>query len=144
MARSRRYVNFSVSITPSGGTAATLAEIMAIKVMRGSKQLAAYGDAKLFPTLIVNVEESRSITLAGGDVSKVLQMARGITYTVVVVLLDAKNGVGSGALTITLTNAVMETDEHSAANNDWGGSSVTFNAYSTDGSTDPMTVAEAV
>jgi hypothetical protein len=142
MARSKRYVNFSVQLTPGGGSASTYSEIMAVKVMRGSKQLAAYGDAKLFPTLIINVEETRSITLAGGDVSKMLQLPRGVVYTVAIVLNDAKNGNGSGALTITMVDAVIESDEHSAANNDFGGSTVTFNAYSADGSTDPLTVAE--
>jgi hypothetical protein len=142
MARSKRYVNFGVSLTPAGGSLAVYNEIMGIKIMRGAKQLAAYGDAKFFPTLLINVERHRSITLVGGDVSKMMQLNPDTLFTVVIVLNDAKNPGGSGTLTVTLVDALIETDEHGAQNNDWGMSTVTFNAFSVDGIVDPLTVAE--
>ena len=143
MARSKRYVNFTLSLTPSGGTLTAYNEITGYQVHRGKKQLMAFGDAKLYPTLIVNVENSRTITIVGGDVSKLLQLGADTVFTVVLILNDAKNGSGSGALTVTLVDATIAEDSHSGQNNEFGQSSVTFVAYSTDGTTDPLTVSEA-
>lgn len=149
MARSGRYVNYQVQIKDGSGSLTTFKEITGVSIQRGTKLLAAYGDAKIFPTMQVAVESHRSITLMGADVSKLLQLPAFDTYEVSVILLDAASWnqttptTASGAATVQLNPCKIAQDNHDAKNNEYAGTTITFQGYSTDGTTDPLTISEA-
>ena len=84
--------------------------------------------------------ERSSATLASADVAAIYAMPPGTRSSLVATLNDAKGGVtsGNGARTFTLANAVVENNPISGAHRQFASGTVTFQAESSDGSTNPL------
>lgn len=144
MAKSNVFMNWkSVTITPSGGSAVNLGQVMDVQTQSGEGLEPWQADGNLFPTLMIRATASRAVTIIGGDVGSMLSIPRGTPCTVVIVLFDAVNGVGTGALTHTWTHAVVADVPSSGPSNKFAGGSITFVCYAADGVTDPLTVVQA-
>jgi hypothetical protein len=127
-----------VNVTPDGGTLVLLKEILDIDFDVDSKQEVFHGDARSFARVIVNAEKTRSLTISGGNVAQLLAIPDDTPCTITATLQDAKNGTGTGAITITLVNAVRESFKGKGPNNKFAGGSVTFNAFGNAGDVDPL------
>lgn len=144
MPASDLFMNWEpVTVTPDGGTLVTLKEIVDIELDAQSQQEVFYGDARKHPRLICNTAKKRSLSINGGNVAQLMAIPDDTPCTIVATLRDAKNGTGTGAITVTLVNACREKLSTKGPNNKFGMSSLTFNAFANAGDTDPLSFVVA-
>jgi hypothetical protein len=138
------YMNWTgVTVTPLGGSAMPLKEITDIDVDRSSEMKRWYADAAKFPLALSARNKTRKITIRGGAINLLSAIPEDTPCTVVGILNDLNNGITTGALTITCINAIVASNPFKGKNNDFGTGDLTFEAFSTDGTTDPLTIAIA-
>lgn len=144
MARTGKFTGqiSTVTFTPSGGSPTTYTGFVSAKPIIGDQLVEFTGDAALFATLLASVKGSRGLQLSGYDVYKILKLSKG-PGTLVVTVNDAVNGTGAGAITYTLANAVRQDAGANHQNQSADQGSITYMAYSSDGTTDPLGIAEA-
>lgn len=148
MSRTGKYTGLvsSLTWTPPVGSPVTFTGVIGVKPIINDQLVEFTGDAATFATLLARVKGSRGIQLSGNDVSKFLRSFPSGPGTVAVTIADAVNtagGAGSGALTYTLVNAMRQEASANHQNQSADSASVTYMGYSSDGSTDPLTIAEA-
>ena len=145
LARSKLNIGWSsVTITPlPSGTATTLDEITNVSPSKSNAVKAFFGDAHLFATLILSRQLERHLTITTGNVFDATAIQENQPYTIVAIWNDAKNAASTGAITITLANAVCTKNGANGPANDFGVATLEFQAYSSDGSTDPLSVTQA-
>lgn len=88
-------------------------------------------------------KKSQGITIRGGAVNLLGQIPENTPCTVVSILNDALNGTGSGAITVTAVNAILISNPFKGANSEFAMGDVTFQCFSVDGTTPPITQAVA-
>lgn len=144
MAATNLFMNWSaVSVTyGTTPTVITLTGVTDFDPDAETKQEMFYGDVRKFPRLITNTEKSRSVTITGGDVYKLFAIPEDAVCTVTGTLNDAKNAAGTGAMVVTLNNAIRQKVGSKATNNKFGLASVTFMAYGDASDTDPLTITQ--
>lgn len=147
MARSKHYMNWkNWTVTHGAGpTTITLTEITDVQVQRGEQWISWKADGNIFATDMALAGSTRAIRMSGGDVGKLVTIPRNTVCTVAGYLWDAKNqsNSGSGSLSISLANACFEGNAPGGGQNQYISDTVQFTAYSSDGSTDPLTITEA-
>ena len=131
------------TVTPSGGPAITLPQVVDLGLGKDGEKVSWVADGGAFVSLITVRGRSRKLMIDTGQVALALSVPENTPCTVSVVLLDARNGTGTGALTLTLANAVLVGDDMQAQVNKFGQTKLAFEAYSSDGVADPLTVAAA-
>jgi len=144
MARSNVFMSWTgVTVTPAGGPAIAITEVVDVQVLDKDDLEPWQADGHKFPTQMIAAMGHRGITIVGGDVSKLASIPHGTPCTVVGILKDAVNGIGTGAITVTLANAVRTEVPFEGKTQKFAGSHVTFMAFSSDGTTDPLTYVTA-
>jgi len=147
MARSKSYMNWKgVTVTHgSGPTTITLTEITGVQIQRGDQWIPLRVDGYVFATRMARVGAQRGIRITGADVGKLATIPLNTVCTVVAKLWDSVNQTdgGSGMLTFTLSNAVFAGNNPGGNQNEYITDTVEFMAYSADGTTDPLVVAES-
>lgn len=145
MARTGKYTGLisTVTYTPSGGSPTTVTGNFSVDVMINDQLVEFTGDAAVFATLLASVKGTRGLKIGGYDVGKYISVFGKGPGTLVVTVNDALNGTGAGALTYTLSNAMRSDLGANHRNQSADGASVTYTSYSSNGSTDPLSVAEA-
>ncbi len=146
MPASNLFMNWgTTTVTPTApsGVAIAIDTILDVKVNGKSMQKAFFGDNLQFARLMRNTQKTRSITIVLGNVKKALDIPEDAECTVTAVLLDAINGSGSGAITITAVRAKLEGKPFGGKNNDYAGAELTFNCAGGTNDADPITVAVA-
>jgi hypothetical protein len=107
---------------------------------QGGKLLKFSGDADVFTTIIANVSNEPSASFTTADVGTIMGIAPGSTNTLSATLNDAKGATG-GAVVFTMINAVFENADTKAAHAQLGSVTGTWQAYSSDGTTNPLSFA---
>lgn len=107
---------------------------------QGGKLLRFSGDTDVFTTIIANVNNEPSASFTTADVGTIMGIAPGTTNTLSATLNDAKGATG-GAVVFTLINAVFENADAAAAHAQLGSVVGTWQAYSSDGVTSPLSFA---
>lgn len=146
MARTKHYQNWkSVTISHGvGPTTITLTEITNVEILNNDQYETFKGDGNIFNTVMVLANGVRGIRITGGDIgTQCVTIPRNTPCTVVCVLHDAVNGSGSGALTFTLSNAMKQGASPGGPQNKILTDVVEFMAYSSDGTTDPLSISQA-
>ena len=108
----------------------------------GGSLLKFKGDTDLYPTVIANVNNEPHASVTTADVGTIFGFAPGNTGTLIGTLNDAK-GAASGAVDFTLVNAVFENADAQGQHAQWGTVTGTWQAYSSDGSTPPLSIARS-
>lgn len=136
MASSKRSMNWT-TVTFNG---ATITGVTSLSFDNGGSVAKFSGDGDKYPTTVINDMNNPSATLASADVAAIYAMPPGTRSSLVATLNDAKGGVtsGNGARTFTLANAVVENNPISGAHRQFASGTVTFQAESSDGSTNPL------
>lgn len=129
--------------TPSGGSVVNLTEITEADVDRGGEMKPWYADGATFAKAMKQVRLTRSLTLMGGNLAQLSAIPSNTPGTLVVVINDLNNGTSTGAMTLTLSNAVLANNPFKGQQSEYGTGSITFNAFSTDGTTDPLVITLA-
>ena len=141
-----RYMNVGpVTWTPSGGTLVTLTGIKSASYDEGAQSLKESADFDIFPTTAgINYVEPK-LTLESIDAFALYATLAGTFGSLAITFRDFKNGatVGGGAKIVTASNAWLETRPLSAQHRQLATQTLTFQTYSTDGSTHPVAVTAA-
>lgn len=145
MARSKTYMNVtSVTISYGGGpTTISLTEITSVQFGMQEGLEPWIADGHKFPTLLIAATGTRSVTIFSGDIGKLLTIPKNTACTVSFIFNDSVNTTSTGAVTLTLSNAVMGEISASGPSNKFAGGSAVFMLYSSNGSTDPLAYSEA-
>jgi hypothetical protein len=101
------------------------------------------GDGDRYSTTVVNDYNEPVITVHAADLAAVRANPVGTVGTFTATHNDAKNGTGSGAITYTLTNAVIASNPVQGTHRQFGQGTLTVTAYSTDGITNPLSTSIA-
>lgn len=138
MAATKLQMGWSgVVVTPTGGTAIPITNVTKVHTKKGSQKKEFHGDTNPFAKLITTKNKTREVTITSGDMAAMLAIPEDTVCSLVYVFNDAKNGAGAGAITRTLNLAVLTEAPDEGAVNEFGMGTVTFSAYSLDG-TDPL------
>lgn len=145
MARSKTYMNVtSVTISYGGGpTTISLTEVTNVQSAIQDVLEPWVADGHKFPTLLIAAMGTRSVTIFSGDIGKLMTIPKGTACTVSFIFNDSVNTTSTGAVTFTLSNAVLNDISFSGPSNKFAGGSATFMLYSSNGSTDPLAYSEA-
>ena len=104
---------------------------------QGGQLLKFKGDTDLFPTVIAAPDTEPHASFTTADVGTMMGFVPGTGASLTATLNDAKGDSG-GAVVFTLANAVFENADTSAQHAQWGTVTGTWQAYSSDGSTNPL------
>jgi hypothetical protein len=121
----------------------TISEVTNCEVNRSFELTSWKADADVFAKLGISRNQGRTITVHSGAGNLLALVVPNAPGTLVCVLNDLINGTGSGAMTYTLTNAIIGSNPFADQHNTPGGGSLTFVGYAADGLTDPLTIATA-
>ncbi len=142
--RSNVYMSWTgVTVTPSGGSTMAISEVTDVQVHDKDHIEPWQADGHKYATRMIAASGERGITITGGDVGKLASIPKNVPCTVVAILNDAVNGVGTGAVTVTLVNAIRGEVPSSGKTSKFAGGSVSFMAFSSDGTADPLSYAAA-
>jgi hypothetical protein len=97
------------------------------------------GDTDKFPTVIANVDNDPHASFTSGDIGTLMGIAPGTIGTLTATMKDAL-GASGGDVTFTLSNAVFESADGQDQHAQFGTATATWQAYSTDGVTNPLSV----
>ncbi len=144
MSLSKRFMNWTgVSFAPLDGPATAITGVTSVTIESGGNLVKFSGDGDRYPTIVVNDFNEPSMTIHSADLAAIRAHPVGTIGTLTATHNDAKSGVGSGAITYTLANAVVESYQVGGAHRHFGQGTVTFAAYSSDGVTNPLSTSMA-
>ena len=138
MSATRAQINWA-SVT--FGTAA-ITRITTGGFGQGGKLLRFKGDTDVYSTIIANVTNEPHATFTTADVGTMMGITPGTTNTLAATLNDAKGATG-GAVVFTMINAVFENADTQAAHAQFGSVTGTWQAFSSDGVTSPLSFTRA-
>jgi len=107
---------------------------------QGGKLLKFAGDSDVFTTIIANVSNEPTASFTTADVGTMMGIAPGTQATLTATLNDAKAATG-GAVVFTMINSVFENADTTAAHAQLGSVVGTWQAFSADGTTNPLSFA---
>ncbi len=133
MSATRAQINWA-SVT-FGSTAIT--RITTGGFGQGGTLLRFKGDTDMYSTVIANVNNEPNASFTTADVGTMMGITPGTTNTLTATLNDAKGATG-GAVVFTMINAVFENADTTAQHAQYGSVTGTWQAFSSDGLTNPL------
>ncbi len=117
----------------------SITRITNASVGQGGQLIKFKGDTDQYPTIIACVDQEPHVSITTADVGGVMaNLVPGASGSLTLTLNDAK-GAGGGAVVFTMNPAVYENADGQAQHAQFGSVTATFQGYSTDGSTPPLT-----
>jgi hypothetical protein len=107
---------------------------------QGGSLIKFKGDTDQFPTIIAAVDNEPHASITTADVGTLFGITPGTTATLTATLNDAKGAAGGGVV-FTMLNAVFENADAQGRHANFASVTGTWQAYSSDGSTPPLTIA---
>jgi hypothetical protein len=145
MAASQVYMQISGGqfVYGVGPTTKSLINLTGCKVGRNGALKQFSGDAAKGPTHTALTNQQRTIMFDGADLGTFFAIPLGIEGTATIVIRDVYNGTGTGALTLTLSNAMPHQSDGGDDHDEFGKGSLAFAGRWADGTTDPMVITQA-
>jgi hypothetical protein len=106
---------------------------------QGGKLISFKGDADLYPSIMANVTNEPHASITTADVGPMMLIAPGASGSLVATMNDAKL-VSLGGVVFTMTNAVFENADGSAAHQAFGSATGVWKAFASDGATAPLVI----
>ena len=145
MSATKRFMNWTgVAFTAINGSSTTISGVTSVTIDSGGSLARFSGDGDRFVTTMVNDFNEPTVTVHSADLSALRANPVGTVGTFSATHNDAKNGVGTGAVTYTLANAVVSGCQVQGAHRQFGQGSVTLGAFSSDGVTNPLSTSIAL
>ena len=119
-----------------------ITRITNVSFSQGGTLLDFSGDNDQFPTVITKGVAKPTATVTSADAAVLMGIAPGTTASLTATHKDASSATG-GDILYTLSNAVAQNAQTSGAHNAWGTASQTFQAFSSDGTTNPLAFTRA-
>jgi hypothetical protein len=105
--------------------------------------LATYSaDGDHYPTVVVNLMNKPGASVTSSDTATLMSIAPGTTATFSATHKDAKGATG-GDILYVMTNAVVENVQTAGSHGQFGSSTMSMLAYSSDGITNPLSFTRA-
>lgn len=143
MAATKLQMNWAaVGFTPTGGTLVSITKVQDCNFDPGGSLKDYSGDTDRFPTTIVNDMNKPKATVQSGDVATIQALTPGTIGTFTATWKDAKLATG-GDIIYILINAVLENTGGGGKHSDYGTATATFRAFSSDGTTNPLSFTRA-
>ena len=144
MSATKRFLNWTgVSFTPAGGSPVAITGVTSVSIDSGGSLLKFSGDGDRYNTTVVNDFNEPLISVQAADLVAIRSYPVGTVGTFVATHNDARNGAGSGAITYTLSNAVIASNSVRGSHKQFGQGSLTLTSFSTDGVTNPLSTSIA-
>ena len=144
MSATKRFMNWTgVTFTPVNGTPMAITGVTSVQIDSGGSLLKFAGDGDRFSTTVVNDFNDPTITVHSADLAAVMAFPVGTAGTFMATHNDARNGTGSGAITYTLTNAVIAANPVHGSHRQFGQGVLTLSAFSADGVTNPLSTTSS-
>ncbi len=144
MSATKRFMNWTaVSFTPVGGAATPITGVTSVMIDSGGSLARFSGDGDRYVTTLVNDFNEPVVVVQAADLAALRANPVGTVGTLSATHNDARNGVGTGAVTYTMANAVVASCQVHGAHRQFGQGSVTFAAFSGDGVTNPLSTSIA-
>ena len=144
MSATKRFMNWTgVTFTPSGGSATTITGVTSVAIDPGGHILKFSGDGDRYSTTVVNDFNDPVVTLHSADLGAIRANPPGTAGTLTATHNDARNGAGTGAITYTLSNAVIANSPIQGSHRQFGQGTLTITAFSSDGVTNPLSTTIA-
>ena len=144
MPATKRFLNWTgVTFTPLGGSPIPITGVTSVTIDSGGSLLKFAGDGDRYNTVVVNDFNEPTITVQAADLAAIRANPVGTVGTFTAVHDDARNGTGSGAITYTLSNAVIASNTVKGAHRQFGQGTLTLSAFSGDGITNPLATSVA-
>ena len=144
MSATKRFMNWTaVTFTPIGGSATPITGVTSVSIDSGGSLARFSGDGDRYVTTMVNDFNEPTVVIQAGDLAALRANPVGTAGTLTATHNDARNGVGSGAVTYTMANAVVAACHVHGAHRQFGQGSITFAAFSGDGVTNPLATSIA-
>jgi hypothetical protein len=139
MSATKRFMNWTaVSFTPTGGSTTVITGVASVSIDSGGSLVRFSGDGDRYNTTVVNDHNDPVVTVHSADLAAIRANPAGIVGTFTATHNDARNGANTGAITYTLTNAVIANCPVQGAHRQFGQGTLTITAFSADGITNPL------
>jgi hypothetical protein len=138
MAATKLQANWtSVSFGPT-----PISRVSQVSFTQGGSLAAYSADGDHFPTVVVNLMNKPRAAVTSADTAALMAIAPGTTATFSATHKDAKGETG-GDILYVLANAVAENAETSGTHGQFGTATLNLLAFSTDGTTNPLSFTRA-
>ena len=124
-------------------TTYTITGVTSVDEIKSEGMIPFQADGHVFATLLGRANASRGCTIHSADIATLRSIPVNTAMTVSYTINDARNVLGTGAYTVTLTNAYVMDAPGSGQSNNFAGGSITFMCIAPDGVTDPYSAAQA-
>lgn len=137
MAATNLQMNWSSVALLVGNTTTTFTRVDTVNFDEGGQLIGYSGDANVYNVALVNSMNDPKATINTSNPGQLLTLTVGTAGTLTATLNDAKLAT-SGAINYTLANAVVSNVTNAAQHAQYGTGTVIMEAYSADGTTNPL------
>jgi hypothetical protein len=120
----------------------TITRVSGVTISQGGTLATFSADGDRFPTVVVNLMNKPKATVTTADTASVMGIAPGTVGTFKATHVDAQGQTG-GDILYVLENAVVENVDTSGSHGQFGTATMSLLAYSSDGTTNPLSITRA-
>jgi hypothetical protein len=120
----------------------SITRVTQVSFSQGGSLATFAADGDHYPTVVVNLMNKPRATVTSADTATLMGIAPGTTATLSATHKDAKGAV-DGDILYVMANAVAENVETSGAHGQFGTATLSLLAYSSDGTTNPLSFTRA-
>lgn len=135
MAATGLQLNWTAVSFPTSAT--TLTHVTSISFDQGGSLIEFAGDNDRYPVIIANPMNRPKCSITSGDAASLMAIAPGTSGTLAATQVDAL-GASLGGISYVLINAVHASSQGSGQFGQFGSATASFQAYSADGVTNPL------
>lgn len=146
MPATNRFINISsMSFTPSGGSLTAMKGVQSVSRNHNAQEERGSGDGDFFDTFAGVVASNPSVNVEFLNIAALNGVAVGTVGTLTWTENDARNGAtaSGGGLIYTLANAVYQGPQTNSPHRKLATATIQFTSYSSDGTTNPLSVTAA-
>src|SRR5262249_45105492 len=115
----------------------SITRVSQVSFSQGGSLASFAADGDHYPTVIVGLMNKPRATVTSADTATLMGIAPGTTASFSATHKDAKGATG-GDILYVMANAVVENVETSGAHGQFGSATMSLLAYSSDGTTNPL------
>ena len=119
-----------------------ITRVSSVTISQGGTLATYSADGDRFPTVVVNLMNKPKATVTTADTASVMGITPGTTASFTATHKDAKGEAG-GDILYVLSNAVVENVDTSGDHGQFGTATMSLLAYSSDGTTNPLSFTRA-
>lgn len=144
MPASKRFVNWvTTTFTKTGPVVVSITTVQSIQIDMRGQTIKGRGDGDFYSSYSRTIQGDPLITVTHQNDALLNDLPLGTTGTFSTIHRDGVNDSGTGAITYTLAQAHIGNHQIGGSHVQIGSNTLMIEAYSTDGSTSPLSMAIA-